>query len=439
MDIRTLLVILWCIVIAAPSHASDERVDLVNVLRQRVADLEFELAEVRRAAGEEWLTERRAKEIRELVSDVLADADQRTAFSDGPTGFYDQGAVIRSEDGRFRLRLNAHVQVRYVASHRHDAPPDDDDTINGFEVTRTRLVFEGHVWEPTYGYRIVGRFEPDADVFRLDEALIRVRASDELTITLGQFKLPFLREELVESPYLLAIERSLVNEAFNQDYAQGVQLTWRDERVRLAAAFSDGFGSQNTGVVSTPVSEYAFTGRAELLFTGTWAQLDDHSVIPVEEREQAVLLGAAAHYQVDDYGTTDVEAERFTWTADVSAAYDGWSFFAAFVANHRWAEGSNDIDQYGAVAQTGVFVTRTEQVFVRGEWGDDDGDADQLMLFTAGVHHFSHPTALRLSVDAGYAFGDVSATWAAPITGWRETTIGEDGQIVLRAQMQLLF
>ncbi len=39
----------------------------------------------------------------------------------------------------------------------------------------------------------------------------------------------------------------------------------------------------------------------------------------------------------------------------------------------------------------------------------------------------------------GFAFDEISSDWATGGAGWREDSPGEDGQVVLRSQFQLLF
>jgi hypothetical protein len=54
--------------------------------------MEAEIARLRAEKGDDWRTQQRAKQIRDLVQDVLADADTRaTLLQSGATGGWDEG------------------------------------------------------------------------------------------------------------------------------------------------------------------------------------------------------------------------------------------------------------------------------------------------------------------------------------------------------------
>ena len=88
--------------LAGGSYA-DTTVEAQNEeLRARIADLESRLGHVEAQSSDNWLTERRATEIRSLVEEVLADADTRSSMlAQGMTAGYDDGAVIASADGNW--------------------------------------------------------------------------------------------------------------------------------------------------------------------------------------------------------------------------------------------------------------------------------------------------------------------------------------------------
>ncbi|MCA9295526.1 MAG: hypothetical protein KC983_03395 [Phycisphaerales bacterium] len=426
----------------SPILAATETESMAD-LRTRVTELEQELSIMKRAAGEEWLTEQRAEAIRGLVADVLADADTRASFADGMTGYYDGGAIIQSADGSFRLKVNGQMQVRFNYNRRDTSAGGVDPSIHGFENRRTKLKFTGHVWDKTWQYAITGAFDRDGGTsggsFRLEDAFIKKQLENNTYVRMGQFKLPFAREELVSSSKQLLAERSLINEEFNQDFAQGIELGWTGEQVRVFAAFSDGFASRNSAALTMPISEYAFTGRAEVLLGGTWKQFDDFTSMPGSTNEVGVMLGGAAHYQMDDYGTVATEVERFTWTLDGSVEGDGWNAFASFTGNHLSSMGAMDIDQYGVVVQGGLFINDKNELFARYEWGDDDSTSDDLSVITVGMNSYYYKHNLKSTIDVGYALNEVASTWSSSSAGWRTTGVDEDGQLVVRAQLQLLF
>ncbi|MHC4142917.1 MAG: hypothetical protein ACYSUF_14005 [Planctomycetota bacterium] len=148
-----LLPIIATAALACTAAADDGKDAEIDELRSEVSALRGTVAELRTTvdqlqAGDDWLTEQRAGEIRGLVQDVLADADTRASLmQDGMTAGWDKGFFLGSADGNFLLRLGGQIQVRYAASFQDKAPSGEDERY-GFEVRRAKLKLKGHVVDP---------------------------------------------------------------------------------------------------------------------------------------------------------------------------------------------------------------------------------------------------------------------------------------------------
>lgn len=433
---------------ASSAEANNDTLAQIEALRKEVAQLKA-------ANGDKWLTEERAKEIRAIVQDVLADADTRASLqSTGATAGYDKGFFIASPDGNFKLVVNGELQVRYAFSrlstrslHQLDPgtyqPPERglqtefpggfenkgyqgffgagstgsfERTARGFGVPRAKLAFSGHVVDPSWQYKIVGAFEQQntqgafrevvsapggfADFaggsfgpvyasgtfagnnsagngslgsnFGLEDAFIRKVFDDNWSIKVGQFKSPFLREELVSSRHQLAVERSLVNQFFSTGYTQGVELTFVNDCFRVMASFNDGGNNANTASTIGNSSwggnwtEYALTGRVEWKAMGSWDQFE--SMSSPNGSPTGLLIGAAVNWQrgggadppayVDSWtvpgGTmggiplqpmnalqypnnipvnANDDVSNLTYTVDATVHFGGFSLYGAFVGN----------------------------------------------------------------------------------------------------------
>ncbi len=133
----------------------------------------------------------RSAEIQALVQEVLRDAETVVGRGFGTEG-YDDGAVIQSADGNWRLKTNIHMQNRaiynntdvsgsddagaeqeHILSFSADLPWDrpaagkafagylsttategDDDDRYGFDNTRTKFILSGNVVSPDWLYKI---------------------------------------------------------------------------------------------------------------------------------------------------------------------------------------------------------------------------------------------------------------------------------------------
>jgi len=414
-----------------------------------IAALKAELAEVKAGEGDQWLSEARAGEIRSLVQDVLADADSRASLqSSGMTAGWDKGFFLASPDGNFKLKVKGQIQIRYVLNHRDiDGAVQGDRWTKGFENRRTKLAFEGNIVDKTWLYKMQGAFERDGGAFVLEDAWVQKDFGNGMYLRAGQFKAPYLREESISSSRQLAVERSLINEAFNQDFSQGVEFGFATDMFRAAVMYTDGTGDNNflgTGSQNTQwnttTTEYAFTGRAEFLAAGDWKQFEDFTSWNGESF--GLMIGAAVNYQTQEYGTAaNGEQTGLGFTADVSVEFGGANLFGAFVHNNPDTDDNagNDADQFGFLVQGGIFVIPDSvELFARYEWADPDtAGANDLSVATAGVNWYLMKHAAKLTFDVGYSFEDFDGTWDRASAGWLNA-FGED-EWVIRSQLQILF
>ncbi len=413
-----------------------------RALFDRIAQLEAEVAVLQRNQGEDYLTERRAEEIRALVHDVLADADTRASLAQsGLNAGYDKYFFVASADGDYRLNLTGTIQTKF-AYNSQDSSPDDDDRW-GFENRRTTLRMFGHVVDPSWQYTVHGNFA--SGDFKLFDAFIRKDLGEGWSILAGKSKLPFDREQLMSYNTSTAVERSLSAGTFGVGRAEGFQAAYQAEWFKIAMAVSDGLGT----IVGTSApavaydTEYAFTGRAEFLVAGQFSQFGAFTAWP--ENETGVLLGAAIHWQDDEYGTDDVETGILRWVLDATMQFRPVSVYLAVHGNHTDPnDDTRSLDQYGVVAQVGWLLPGEDwEVFGRYEWADPDsgsgGDDEDLSVATVGVVRYFSRNKIKWTTDLGYGLDPVSAEFADGGKNWREDSSGEDGQIVIRTQLQLVF
>jgi hypothetical protein len=465
-------------------------------LAEKVESLE------RSVAGDDWLTEARATEIRGIVTDVLADAAVRDSLAgDGAGAGWDRakgGFYIESGDGNFLLNLRGQFQARFVYDSRNtvDSPtvPPGDEW--GFEMRRVRLHFAGHVVDPSWTFQITpvwGRIAAGNLVGTanggLDNAWVRKDLGDGWGVKIGQFQPLFTREESISSAQQQAVERTTLNEIFSVRYSQGVQLEFggrEEDRFRAAAFYGDGFragatllpvasalpagtfgGTANT-TFNTNMAKYAFSGRVEMLGDGSWSLMRDFSSFRGKGSGWLVGVGAMAQaLEAPTIAPLSPEATDSMWQvlADASFKFDGSSLFFGGFYRHVALAGevatrdggtSDGMDQFGFIAQGGVFVSDRVELFARYEWGDTDTDKfrtaltgihyENASMLTVGLNWFvSGDHSLKWSTDFGYAFDPVGdftvagADWLLDVAATTGDGTANDGQWVLRSQFQWLF
>ena len=428
-----------------------------------------------------WLNEARAGEIRGLVQDVLLDSQSRTSLQDsGMSAGYKSGKgfFLANQDGSFSLRITGQIQTRWVLNHTKQSFANrDTDTNNspqntwGFQIRRAKVKFKGNVIDPTWKYQINGAFGSDG-VFDFEEVMLSKVFENGITMTLGQFKTPWLREELVSSSRQLAVERSVVNEFFNQDRAVGLLVAWKNDDWSLAGSYNNGqrtllsADERYTNFTDNP-TKWAFSARAEYKLSGDWSDFKGFN--GGIDQEQAVMIGVAFmgqqyNGQVQDGSipgapNSTVEYDNSTvWgvTADISAKFQNISLFAAGVFQSYDTKGAEagqgfDLSEYmpwGVVVQGGYSINDDWELFSRYEYGNVpiedlavagaplDTSGGVASILTVGANWFIN-SKVKFTADWGMNFAQDLNLFDDPSDGWRDS--GTNDEWVLRAQLQLLF
>lgn len=421
-------------------------------LAQRLAAAEAKIAAMEAANNQNWLTEQRAAEIKGLVQDVLADADTRSSLlQGGATAGYDNGFILSSTDGNWLLRTNFLMQQRFIYNNQDEAATSDTNRW-GFENTRSTLMLSGHVVNPQWFYRLDVNFGNNsvsglswADLnggsdfrdYTLD-AYLGYDYGNGWRMRMGSMKLPFLHEELVEDQYQLGVERSVVNYMFTTGYSDALLAEWNGDRFRVEGAFSDG-SQQGQTIWSTMDTEWAFSGRAEFLASGTWDQFKDFT--SPRGGETGILIGGAVHWEKGEH-PAGFNPEILALTIDGSAEFGGFNLYGAFVYTDIDPDAPvGDANPFAWIIQGGFYLTEDWELYARFEWVDFDDvfgtTFSETALITAGVNKYFAGHNAKWSTDFGWGIDPV--IFPANITGWRHDAADEDGQFVVRTQLQLFF
>lgn len=420
----------------------------VRDLQAQVQDLKTRLEDLQRVQS---LTRNaHPNDVKKLVDEILTDAQRRSKLpGQGATVGYDDGFYVQSADGNFSLKLFGMFQVRHTYDTQDSsADVSGDEDRSSFELSRVRIGLRGNVVDPTWEYMVLVGNGADGSYILLDAYVVK-KLNKQWAIQAGQFKVPLWKEFIVSETRQPLAERSLLSMKFSGSYTEGVTVGYAGERVSVLASINDGLsGGASSGITggghTSPWSEedvegYGVSGRVEFLVAGAWKQGTEYESWRGDK--PAVIVGAAAHYQQGEYGTASDEARIIRWSADVLAKCSGFSLSAAVLGNHVDDSATvANVDQYGALLQGGWFATPNVELVARYEWGDSDMPGeDDLSIVTLGVNWFIVRHRLKLTADIGYALNSVGPSWCSSGTGWRADSSDSDGQIVTRAQLQLLF
>jgi hypothetical protein len=365
-----------------------------------------------------------------------AQSDQTRAYGDELIADGSARTSALAPQAGANVDVGGLIQVRYVANFRDDVA-NDEDTAIGFQLPNTRLWAEGNVADD-WSFRVDGGFDVEGN-FSLLDAYAVMTTEGGWDIGLGQFRLPFLREELVRSWHQLAVDRSAMSTVFGAGRSQGVWTQYSAEEMRFTAAFSDGARAANTDFTSMQEADWAVTGRFEYMFWGAgWDRFDDFTGWHGDDN--AGMFGVAGHYQSggDSFNTADVSI--FGLTGDVSVKGNAWNAYGAVVWLNVDPDGADSSDDFGFLVQGGWMPTEQFELFGRWDSVMADNESDFNTL-TVGVNYFfterSH--AAKFTADIQWFFDTQADSLVEANTRTGLLADPNDNQVALRLQMQLLF
>jgi hypothetical protein len=305
--------------------------------------------------------------------------------------------------------------------------------------------------------------------FLLEDAWVAYDFADGWNVKAGQFKAPFLRDELVDSKHQLAVERAFITDLLTVDRTQGVQVSWVGDLglpVRAAVMLHDGSYMANTDYTND-TSDFAIAARGEVLLAGSWAQFDDYTTWSSDEF--GLMIGAAIDWESTEEGAGDAELyDLLKWTIDASVEVpniNGLNAFAAIVGQHIDSQSNSgtlvNADQLGFILQAGIFIVPDKwDVFGRYEYIDLDGsmvfnvdndsafqepddltgdDDDKVSILTFGTNYYFRKHAAKATLDFMWVMDPVAVSDTGAGITEMDDLDEDDEQFVVRAQFQLLF
>ncbi len=439
--------ILACTITTAAVANPNPTTASVDELRQMVVDLQSEVAGLKNQ-DDHWLNEQRSDQVRSLVHDVLADADTRSSLQgDGVSAGYNKGAFLQSSDGNWKLKINGQLQSRWLYNDANGL-----DSQHGFEQRRTKVIFSGHIIDPSWVFKIATKWLSSGGS-STEDAWAGKKFDDGGWFKFGQFKQNFLRENIISSSKQLAVESSMLNNAFKYGWSQGLEYGWKNDDVKIIAQYTDGPGQSSTAALSAPTN--AWVARAEFRFGDAgWKDFD--YLTSKSGAKSGWLIGVAyENYDNDsatfEYGNANAN-ESNGWTVDVSYRSDGWNVFGYIVeTTGKNTANADEVDSSGWLLQGGFLATDNVELFAQYQEGEVSGSNMDMDAIRFGFNYW--PTAgsnnIKWSTDVAWAgktitnggavAGTPSADWVSSGNGWRADTGSEKDQMLLRTQLQILF
>ncbi|MEO1584662.1 MAG: porin [Planctomycetota bacterium] len=372
-------------------------------------------------------------------SALLADAAGRASLFD--SSWYDDP----------RLNIGGTVQLRSNANFRQqDAARSVDDFETGFLMRRIRIKLDGELAPGDSGTVVPWELETEANrgtggVFVLDAWFGFERGS--WRVRFGQYVPPLTREQMVSMSRRMAVEVSPVTGAFSTSGAggrtQGIETRYRNDDWSVFLMLADGDRGGNAAFAADE-GDIGVYARVERKFgEDGWRRFRDLTSRPGQV--EALLLGASGLVTVGETDADGDGAQREAFyeligSADVSYEGDGRSAFVAANILHRNAQGVDDMNMFGVSGHVAQYVAQHLELFTQYSWLTGEDAAGELSTLVGGFNkYFTEGHTLKLTADVLYSFNEITAAYASTSRALLQDAPGEDGQVVLRVQFQLVF
>ena len=378
---------------------------------------------------------------RSAYAELIADAQTRTSLLAGArSSAKGSGLELVSADGSAKVKFTEQFQFRYVYNHRqHTAGTGSDGDDGGFEFRRMRIKGAGSILDGAVPFAIKGDFGRKGTL-KLFDSWFGYVPSKDIRFRVGQFTAPFTRESILNSSRQISADYALANAVFTVDRSQGIEVRIRKEKWSTSIMFGDGAKDLNTPY--TADADWGLTARTERRFGGSWKRFADYAGWRGDDL--ALLLGGAIHISG---GETDSDGDGFNndtfydarFTADASLEGNGYNAMIAVYAQQLSTQGLPDTSRWGATFQGGVFISDDTDIFAQYAFADDDGYLGTLSVATLGTNWYIISHSVKLTTDVSYAFEPITSAIRSSSRGFRTDISVEDGQTVVRSQIQILF
>ncbi|MEQ9619684.1 MAG: porin [Deltaproteobacteria bacterium] len=244
----------------SPTHSNAQSdSEQIEALKKQIKEVERknreQIEELKRKI--ERLEAGRAADDEKVKEVVVKQEESGDAWYDKLRAQYKKGLTFESDDGNFMMRMRIFGQFQLSVDDT-----DGEDTATNFDVRRLRIKWDGHAFRPWFLYTV--QIETVEDPILLD-AYFDVAYYTKFVPRVGQFKVPFNREELTSSASLQFPERSIVNSEFTYGRDRGATLNGvLGNYVTYGAGIFNGDGINGTSVDSNLL----YAGRVQFGYGG---------------------------------------------------------------------------------------------------------------------------------------------------------------------------
>jgi len=364
-------------------------------LQARLTAAETRISELSATSNNNWLNDARADEIRGLVNDVLADADNRSNLQGGGAG-YNGGFTVGSADGNWSMNINGLMQTAW--SNVDDEAAGTNQW--GFSDGRTWLNFSGTI-AGDYGYDVRHDLEDSAN----DYSNANWDMGNGWNMTMGSFRRNDSRESMIGDGNQMGTDRA----SGDPTVVQGVRWANTSDDMRTTISLSNDQGDDG----AANESAYNYNVRVEYLAEGSWGQFDEFTC--ADGSAAGTLVGFS--YRAGDEGDgTDPDQADTVWNLDVQMQMGGSGLYVSY--------NDNEDDSAGTSTNSTQIMWST--------WIDSDWE-----LYVRYLDDDATPDGEVTSVGVNQYWAGHNAKWTTQYDMDDTDTAGDSNTVT--SQIQLMF
>lgn len=327
-----------------------------------------------------------------------------------------EGVTFSAPDARFRTTLGGWLQLRATGTDFDDRRliqrrKDDQGT---FGVARARMRLSGVAWRENLEYAL----EIDvADGAELKDAFVLWRPRRIASLQLGQFKVPYSRQQLVSDRKQQFVERAVTDDFFAPGREAGGAWLGRSKTGRhrwwLALSTGEGENDDNTD------NQYRWTARYEVSSRQPLPQAEsaeDGAEDGIESLRWGIGVSAFSDVDradIDGDRIIDDDIDVLSGQLDITLVGRRWSATAEgfwresdpVLTERDPASRDNTVRAKGFLVQAGGFVVaRKLELAIRHARHSTEGDLFEENSATEsllGVNWFLSRHGLKFSADVG--------------------------------------
>jgi phosphate-selective porin OprO and OprP len=220
-------VMLFVSVLAVESYAQELTGKQLAQSRSQIEELKQQIEEIRRQNQQQ--IDALQKKIEQLEVERAGDKEQiekvveedKDAWYKRFKAGYNKGFFLESDDGNYSMRMRLRTQLQFSVNNTDDKETGEKGTATDFNVRRFRIKWDGQAFRPWFHYVVQISADNNGD-FILRDAYFDAAYDTRIFPRIGQYKVPFNREELTSSSSLQLVERSIVNEEFTYGRDRGM-------------------------------------------------------------------------------------------------------------------------------------------------------------------------------------------------------------------------